>query len=180
MKYNEIAKSWDELRLRFRDYHHEVSLLFSQIYNEFVKYLDIPRKEDLLELSPKFDKILRIVPLGEDLAKSEKSNYTPHGAVELQDDGWATGGIIFLLEKGPQTYPKKRYIFTFFMKKKDSKWLVKWEMDGNEYTFDNPPTQSQFISFFDDISKSMNDYFINGLNNWLIGESKKVIGFVNE
>ena len=137
MNYQDFQNALINTENRWRDYRNEITNAFAIIVNSFSKYLNLPDSNRLLKYTPP------------DRTKyKENTNYTIHGAIKLEDDGWATLGLLLLLERDKNTHPKRKYIFNFQLKKKNEKWLLKGFKDGPEIEINTICWRSLFQFLF--------------------------------
>jgi len=169
MKYIELQEAFNNKRDKWNNYQSELVNSFSKIINSFIAYLDIQEPNRLIKLTPI------------DRSKSKDgSNYTVMGAMNFEDNGWASLGLILTLERSKNSYQKTDYIFNFFLKKKDSIWLIKGFRDGPEIELSSDINEDSLNTFNDHISESFHKSITRGVDEWLMESENHLIGFYQE
>jgi len=129
--------SWD------KNYIEEITLKYKEIQSKFCKHLEVdPSKVKF------YSEIENI--------KSD-SGYLSY---EIQD--WSICSFSLLLEIDENTYPKVNYLYSFHLKNKEGKWIIKLSDEDKEYSIENEEMLLDVINNFSSYKDTFKQWLTSG------------------
>lgn len=158
MEYKELVQMWEDGRRKWEKYKWAVGGIAAFIENEFRDRLNIT-DENIIRLFPESES---------DEQKLNSMTYAPYACVEFKDEGWSSVGLIILLEKNKNTWPKSNYKFYMNIKRlHDGNWNVRLAEDGKTYTVSATPSKKDIDPIFEEFIDILKFNTIDQLDNWL-------------
>lgn len=158
MDYKELVEMWGEGRKKWQEYSWAVGEVADFILQGFMRRLNISD-----------ERIIRLFPESEsDEHKIDTTMYSPYACVEFKDNGWSTVGLVILLEKNKQSWPKSNYKFYIKIKRlPEGKWNVVLTEDGKIFTISENFLEEEIDPIFEEFIDVLKYNTINQLDNWL-------------
>ena len=156
MSYKDLIDAWDHSRKEWQEYRVEASSIFAQITRAIRNYFAFPNPESQL----------KTIPLSDDKRK-ENMMYTIMGALNFEDDGWTSMGLLIVLEKENMISPKDAYKLGVFIKKASDIWLVKCPQDSTPIEISATPTEDELVKVAKQIHSILLTTIKDTLPRWL-------------
>ena len=155
MKYKDLVSMWQSDRDSWRSYDFEVSNAIGAIFHGIKTQMEIA------------DRLIKLVNPDDPDEKTEKTIYTPLGAMVKSNDGWTKFGFMLTLEISENTFPKASYKFIPKIKKQNQQWAVKLMGDNPAIEISTQIDTNDIAKVVVEIENVMRNMFEDRVVKWL-------------
>ncbi len=162
-KYDELTNLYRQTRLTFQQYEDECGAFARELVNGLLEYMEWPRDQEITYLA-----------VGQEIDATNKF-YALASAMQMDSESFWHFGVELRIQEASGAYPLS-LILSFFIKKMDTFFIVKFGPQGREIKIPDSK-RGQLEPFFEAVFVQVKEFFTKRYVQAITGNEKE-FGFI--